>query len=41
VREYAKHVPEVDLGIEFVQPRRGDDREEVAGSLAVVVAADE
>jgi hypothetical protein len=36
----AKHVSEVDLGIELVHPRRGDEGEQVAGSLAVVVAAD-
>ena len=36
-----EHVAQVDLGIELVQSRRGDEGEQIAGGLAVVIAADE
>jgi hypothetical protein len=41
VREDAKQVAKVDLGIEAMEARGGDEGQEVAGGLAVVVAADE
>jgi hypothetical protein len=41
VREHTEHISQVDFGIELVQPRRGDAREQVAGRLGVVIAADE
>ena len=39
--EDPEHVAEVSLRIELVQTRRGDQREQIAGGLAVIVAADE
>src|SRR5204863_4624202 len=33
--------PQVQLGVESVQPARGDEREEVRGGFGVVVAPDE
>ena len=41
VRQHADDVTEVRLRIEAVQPRRRDEREEIACGLRVVVAADE
>ena len=41
VGEYAEQVAQVGLGIEVVQPGRGDEGHQVAGGLAVVVTADE
>jgi hypothetical protein len=41
VGQDAEQVAEVGLGIETMEARGGDQREEVAGGLAVVVAADE
>jgi hypothetical protein len=41
VWEHAEHVAQMDLRIELVQSRRGDEREQVAGRLAMVIAADE
>jgi len=41
VREHAEDVPEVALGIELVQAARGDEREQMPGGNAVVVAANE
>src|SRR4051794_11783801 len=40
VPENAEQVAQVELGIEPVQSRGGDEREQVAGGLGVVVAAD-
>ena len=41
VRQDTEDVTEVGLGIEAVQARGGDQGEQVAGGLAVIVAADE
>ena len=41
VRQDAEQVAEVGLGIEAVETSGGDQREQVAGGLGVVVAADE
>src|SRR6188768_226095 len=41
VGEHAEQVAQVRLGVEAVQARRGDEREEVSGALAVRVATNE
>src|SRR5258706_4069090 len=41
VGEDAEEVAQVGLGVERVQARRGDEREEMGGALRMVVAADE
>ena len=41
VRQHAEQIAEVGLRIEGVQSRRGDQREQIAGGLCVIVAADE
>ena len=41
MREDPEQVPEIRLGIEAVKPCRGDQREQIARGLRVVVAADE
>jgi len=41
MREDAEEIGQVHLGVEAVQPRRRDQGKDVAGTLAVRVAADE
>jgi hypothetical protein len=41
VGQDAHDVAEGELGVELVQPRRGDEREQVASGLGVVIGADE
>jgi len=41
MREDAEQVAQVRLGVEAVEPTGRDEREQVCGALAVVVAADE
>ncbi|EAU63692.1 hypothetical protein STIAU_6257, partial [Stigmatella aurantiaca DW4/3-1] len=41
VSQHSQEVPQVRLGVKAVQPRGGDEGEEVAGALRVVITADE